>query len=78
MAESPRVVLAGSERSDPAAGRRSGDVDPDEQATITVYVRRPAGAPELSWIDKGPAPSTPMTREDFAAQYGTADEDRAP
>jgi len=65
-----RYVLAGSERELPPGHSRLGPVDPDERATVTVYLRpraEPAGA--AGGI---------LSREEHAASYGAAPEDIEP
>jgi kumamolisin len=60
-----RFVLPGSERDLPEGHTRVGDVDPDEQATVTVYVR-PRAQPEEG---------ARVSREEYAARFGAAPED---
>jgi len=48
-------------------------VDPDEQATVSVYLR-----PRAEWAGDDSEDSSgagPLSREDYAARYGAADED---
>ncbi|HEY3810638.1 MAG TPA: S53 family peptidase [Acidimicrobiales bacterium] len=67
-----RVAVAGSERDLPAAHVRVGDVDPEERATVTVYVR-PRARIEDPVAGAGGEPA--LTREEYAERYGAAPED---
>ncbi len=60
-----RFVLPGSERQLPEGHTQVGAVDPDERATVTVYVR-PRAEPEEG---------TRVSREEYAARFGAAPED---
>ena len=60
-----RFILAGSERDVPAGHTRVGDVDPDERAAVTVYVRPRAD----------PGTGTRLSREEYAERFGAAPED---
>ncbi len=64
-----RVAVAGSGRDLPQGHARVGDVDPDERATVTVYLR-PRAPIEAAGAD-GPT----LTREEYAARFGAAPED---
>jgi kumamolisin len=66
MADQDRTTLDSSERT-PPDDPRIGDVDPDEEATVTLYLRR-----------RSPLPGgARMTRPQLAASHGAADEDVA-
>jgi kumamolisin len=69
MADSERYVLAGSDRGQPEGHTRLADVDPDEMATVTVYVRPRAGTPAPDEADGI------LTREEYAARFGASEED---
>lgn len=62
-----RVPLPGSEYRRPGDSRL-GTADPDEVATVTLYLRRP-GPP--------PGEGTRLSREELAARHGAADADLA-
>jgi kumamolisin len=76
MAASERVPVAGSERRLAPGHNRVGDVDPEAQIQVTVYVRPRAAA---DWVDeeaaRPPAARRLATREDWADAHGAADED---
>ena len=60
-----RFVLPGSERQLPDGHVRVGDVDRDERAAVTVYVRPRAE----------PAEGERVSREEYAARFGAAPKD---
>jgi kumamolisin len=60
-----RFVLAGSERNLPDGHTSAGAVDPDERASVTVYLR-----PRNDLDD-----SVRLSREEFADRFGAAPED---
>ncbi len=60
MADTGRHAIPGSERSPATGHTRVGDVDPEQQVTVTVYLRRPPGEATAR-----------LSREDFAARRGT-------
>jgi kumamolisin len=61
--------LEGSDRGLPEGHQRLTDVDPDERASVTVYVRPGAGSPA-----EGDAGRT-LTRAEYAARFGASPED---
>ena len=69
MADSERYALTGSDRDLPEGHSRLADMDPDEIASVTVYVRPRAGsqAPDEA--------GGTFTREEYAAQFGATAED---
>jgi kumamolisin len=60
-----RYVLPGSERDLPQGHSRSGDANPDEPATVTVYVRP----------REQPGESVRVDRTEYAARYGARSDD---
>ena len=64
------VPLRGSERAALPHARPAGDVNPDEQITVTVGLRRRAEVPER--LIMGPETLTPA---ELRAQYGAAPDD---
>ena len=76
MADSERYVLSGSDRDLPEGHRRLADVDPDEVATVTVYVRPRATGSPVSPDSPNPEEAGRIwTREEYAAQFGATPED---
>jgi kumamolisin len=75
MAASNRVPVSGSERLVPVDAR-IGDVDPEADVELTVYVRPRA---PIDWVDaesaRAPALRRLATREDWADMHGASDED---
>ena len=75
MAASNRVPVSGSERLVPVDAR-IGDVDPQADVELTVYVRPRA---PVDWVDaesaRAPALRRLATREDWADMHGASDED---
>src|ERR1700760_1864099 len=75
MAASNRVPVAGSERLVPV-DPRIGDVDPQSELELTVYVRPRA---PVDWADvesaRAPALRRLPTRDDWADMHGATDED---
>jgi kumamolisin len=67
MSSQDRSNLQPSERADPP-DPRAGDIDPDERATVTVFVRRRAALP---------TDGTRLSRSELAAAHGAADDDIA-
>jgi kumamolisin len=69
MADSERYTLTGSDRELPEGHTRLADMDPDEIASVTVYVRPRAGsqAPDEA--------GGTLTREEYAARFGASEED---
>ena len=63
--------LADSERRAAAGARPVGPADPAEQMSVTVIVRRRQDGAALA----DPAPGHAMSREEFTARHGAADED---
>ena len=57
-----RFVLEGSDRQLPEGHTRVGDVDPDERATVTVYLRSRTQ----------PEEGMRVSREEYAARFGAA------
>jgi len=76
MAASDRVPVQGSERTLPPGDTRVGDVDPQSDVQLTVYVRPRA---PVDWVDaeaaRAPARRRLAAREDWADTHGAADED---
>ncbi|GGL86127.1 S53 family peptidase [Nakamurella endophytica] len=67
----PRAVVAGSDREPLAGAAPVAPADPDQQATVTVMVRRRSGAaPRVS----GPA-APRVSRADFAQTFGADPDD---
>ena len=62
--ESDRHIIAGSHRTPLPGAGRGEPVAPDEESTVTVMLRRPAGTP-VQHFSAGPIP-----REEFAALHG--------
>lgn len=60
-----RFVLPGSERDLPEGHSRSGDANPDEPATVTLYLRPREQPDENVRVD----------REEYGARYGATPED---
>jgi kumamolisin len=69
MADSERYVLTGSDRGLPEGHTRLADVDPDEIASVTVYVRPRAGSPTPAEANRT------FTRQEYSARFGAAEED---
>ncbi|MGZ4172293.1 MAG: S53 family peptidase [Solirubrobacteraceae bacterium] len=76
MATSERVPVAGSERRLAPGHTRVGDVDPQAEIDVTIYVRSRA---PVDWVDREsarpPAGRRLASREDWADAHGAADED---
>jgi kumamolisin len=76
MAASERVRVAGSERELRSADTRIGDVDPQADVELTVYVRPRA---PTDWVDaecaRAPAKRRLIAREDWADAHGATEED---
>jgi kumamolisin len=70
---SPRVEVAGSSRAIDPGWQYVGPADPSEPATVSVYVRDPAGG---SGADaSGEASGRRLTREEYQATHRARDED---
>jgi kumamolisin len=73
-----RVEIAGSEREADPQHERVGEVDPNKQIEVTVYVR-PSGS--LNWVDReaerAPGERRTMSREELARATGASDADIA-
>jgi kumamolisin len=76
MSASDRVQVPGSERQLDPAHTRVGDVDPQSEIDLTVYVRPRA---PLDWVDeeaaRPPARRRVPSREQWAQEYGARPED---
>jgi kumamolisin len=76
MSASDRVQVPGSERQLDPAHTRVGDVDPQAEIDLTVYLRPRAG---LAWVDKeamrAPTQRRVASREGWAEKYGARPED---
>ena len=76
MAAPDRVPVTGSERSLVPGHTRVGDVDPQAQIDVTVYVRPRAA---VDWVDtectRHPVSRRLVAHEDWAERHGAADED---
>jgi len=70
-----RVVLPGSEHPRPAVGGPAGTPEPTDEISLTVYLRPRPGGGDLSWADD--PRSEILTREQFAARHGSAEDDLA-
>ena len=71
--------LEGSERYPAPGARLVGPADPNELLSVTIIVRRRPDAPPLPdleyWQTTPPQSHTFLSREEFAAIYGAAEED---
>ncbi|MGO8959492.1 MAG: protease pro-enzyme activation domain-containing protein [Streptosporangiaceae bacterium] len=65
-----RVPLAGSERGPVKGAVPAGSVDPNEEVTVTVVVRRREGRQLPDVAAAGDSGQGPMSREEFAANFG--------
>ncbi|HET8980139.1 MAG TPA: S53 family peptidase [Solirubrobacteraceae bacterium] len=78
MEASDRVPVPGSERQIDPGHSRIGDVDPQEEVQLTVYVRPQSPA---DWVDaeaeRPPAQRRRPTREEWASAHGASDADIA-
>ncbi len=78
MMASQRATIPGSERQLDPTHARVGDVDPQQELEVTLYLRCPGS---LDWVDAaaaGPPTQQPrLTREDWATKYGAAPADVA-
>ncbi|MGB9404321.1 MAG: S53 family peptidase [Candidatus Acidiferrales bacterium] len=77
-----KLVLRGSERAPMPGARRVGPADPNEIIDVTIVVRRRSHAlgtfPRIEILGSTPLRArNHLTREQFAAQHGAADEDFA-
>jgi kumamolisin len=80
MSSKNRVPVQGSEKTPLPGAQIVGKVDPDEHIQVTVLVRRPQSAKELtSKIEdlstRKPQEREYLSREEFAATQGAAPED---
>ena len=75
------VALDGSERRPSPGAAVTGPADPGESFTVSIVLRRrPDGppVPDFSYYARTPRPQRRrLSREDFAAEYGAADDDIA-
>ena len=75
------VALEGSERRPSPGAAVTGPADPAESFTVSIVLRRrPDGlpVPDFSYYASTPRPQRRrLSREDFAARYGAADDDIA-
>lgn len=73
--------LAGSERSPAPSAQLVGPADPNETLSVTIRVRRQAGAPPLPghdhWAATPPVRRKFIPRQDFARMHGAAAADLA-
>ena len=71
--------LSGSERTQPSGARRVGSVDPAEQVTIRVILRRRTGVPADSAIEAylaaAPTQRETLSAEEHAQRFGAAASD---
>jgi kumamolisin len=70
--------LEASQRTTAPGARRVGPADPKEVLSVSIRVRRRPDAPGLPDATQSGAPTTRhafLSREDFAARYGAAQED---
>ena len=78
MEASERVPVPGSERQIEPGHRRIGDIDPQSDVELTVYVRPQAPA---DWVDeeaaRPPSERRRLTREQWASAHGASAEDLA-
>ena len=76
MAASDRVPVVGSERGLSPGDSRVGDVDPQSEVELTVYVRPRA---PIDWVDaesaRAPALRRLPSREEWSDMHGASDED---
>jgi kumamolisin len=76
MSAADRVQVPGSERELDPAHARVGDVDPQAEIDVTVYLRPRAG---LDWVDeeaaRPPGQRRLADRAQFAEKYGASPED---
>ena len=71
--------LSGSERNPRKGAKLVGPADPNETVSLSIRVRRKPGSPQLPdmehWARTLPANREYISRENFAATYGAAQED---
>ncbi len=75
-----RVSLAGSDRAELPGSTRIGPADPDQQATVTVLVRRRPDAPAIDSLGLGSrsvAEREHLSRARFAGELGAHENDLA-
>jgi len=75
MPDQARITVPGSQHPAPRNGRAAGGVDPDEAATVTVYLRQRPDSAALDWVDGPPPTRRVLSRADFAAAYGASEDD---
>ena len=69
VAGSDRATIPGSERGPLVGAKPVGEVNPDEQLTVTMVLRRAKETPDLT------SPTSRVEREQFASKYGADPED---
>ena len=73
------IKVGGSERSPRKGATLVGPADPNEPLSLSIRVRRKPGSPPVPdmeyWSKTPPGERKFISREDFAAQYGAAQED---
>ena len=78
MSAADRVPVPGSERQIEPGHSRIGDVDPQDEVEVTVYLRSPT---PVDWVDeeatRPPAERRRLTREEWAQTHGASAEDIA-
>ena len=62
--------IEGTNRSPMPGATRVGDADPAERASVSIRIRRRAGAPPLGDFSQSAQPPARLTHEEFAATYG--------
>ncbi|HXK09356.1 MAG TPA: S53 family peptidase [Vicinamibacteria bacterium] len=75
----PRVVLAGSQKSPLRGAKSAGKIDPGERFEVTVRVRAREGADRAADLaalaSTPPSRRRPLSREEFASRFGAAPDD---
>ncbi len=78
MTASERVPVPGSERQIDPGHRRVGDIDPQAEVEVTVYLRPQT---PVDWVDaeaaRPPAERRRLTREEWAQSHGASEQDIA-
>ena len=73
------IKVGGSERSPRKGATLIGPADPNESVSLSIRVRRRPGSPPIPdmehWSKTQPGQRKFISREDFASQYGAAQED---
>jgi kumamolisin len=72
-----KVPLAGSERKPLPGATDQGPVSPDENVSVSIYVRSKGQLPDLSATASGAAPRPPMSQSQVMDQFAAAPEDIA-